>query len=217
MVSGSEWSPSWGLAFPSRPGRLTLVAAILVPAILFAFDRQAAQLAATFDFATRALPDSAFLSKQYEFLLNCRYLKNIFDNLPCKSLMARSIKFYDFQLFELVVWASLLFGLLRVIFELFNLKNFDRYSEKLSRGGGGVEGFLIAFVLLGPLSMYIAADFEFATSSAGGRGLILWSPRAFLCLSASLFGFATAISAEGLLFLAWVIFRRRQLSVEIKS
>jgi hypothetical protein len=129
--------------------------------------------------------------------------------------MVSTLKFYDFQMFEFLVWAFLVLGLMRVLFELFDLRKFDRYSEKLNRGGG-IGGFLIAFVLLGPVAMYIAADFEFASSSKA-RDLIIWSPRAFLCLEGILFGWATAFSAEGLLFMVWLIFRRKQRLVSNSS
>jgi hypothetical protein len=196
----------------SRLGLLTLVAPVLAP-IFFIFDRQAAQLIATLDSATGSFPGAAFLLNQYEFLRDCRYLKNIFDNLLCKSRMVSSLNFYDFQLLEILVWAFFVLGLIRVLFELFSLQKFDRYSEKISRGGG-LEGLLIGFVLLGPVTMYIMTDFNFASSSTGARNLIMHSPRAFLALSTVLVGWAAAFSAEGLLFLTWLIFRRKQAVVE---
>jgi len=195
----------------SRLGRLTFITPVLVP-IFFILDRQVAQLIAALNSATEAFPSSGFLLSRYEFLRDCRYLKNIFDNLPCKTRMAGSLKFYDFQLFEILVWTLLVLGLVRVLLGLFNLRDFDRYSEKITRCG--LEGFLIAFLLLGPVTMYIATDFEFASSSNGARDLIMWSPRAFFSLSTFIFGSAAAFSAEGLLFLAWLIFRRRRSALE---
>lgn len=202
MSDAGQDSRSRGLA--SRFGQVTFWGATFSP-IAFAFDRQLAWLMAMFNIPFDAYPTGPFLMRQYEYLRDCGYLKNIFDYPPCRQIMAARLNYYDFELFIFLIWGIAILCLIRVLFELFDLSKLDRYAQKILERP--ISHFLAAFAFLGPGAMLMSADFEFAASS-DVRGLMISSPRAFLALSTFLVGISTAFAAQGVLVLAWLILRR---------
>jgi hypothetical protein len=82
--------------------RLIIIAPFFAP-IVFPFDRQIARLFDWLGYGGEPIPIFAFVLDQYDFLLKCQGVHNIFDALTCKSQMATNLKVYDFQLFELAI------------------------------------------------------------------------------------------------------------------
>lgn len=186
-------------------------AACLVP-FLFLFDEPIGRLFGVLGLEGKLLPGFVDLSERYEFVLNCKGLKNIFDNLPCKSLMAEKLQVYDFQLFGVLISLFLTLGLLRIAIDAFRLDKLDGVAAEVRNGK--LTYLLVGCVLLGPVAMYIVTDFEVASHFGPASRLMIYSPRAFLALTIGLFGGATAFAVEGILILLWLVLRRRHIEAQ---
>lgn len=181
-------------------------AACLVP-FLFLFDEPIGRFFGALGLEGKLYAGFFNLSERYEFVLNCKGLKNIFDNLPCKNLMAEKLQVYDFQLFGVLISLFLTLGLLRIAIDAFRLDKLDGVAAEVRNGK--LTDLLVGCVLLGPVVMYVVTDFEVASHFGPASRLMIYSPRAFLALTIGLFGVATAFAVEGILILLWLIFRRR--------
>lgn len=186
-------------------------ATCLVP-LLFLFDEPIGRLFAVLGLEGKLLPGFINLSDRYEFVLNCKGLKNIFDSLPCKNLMAEKLQVYDFQLFGVLILLFLTFGFLRIAIDAFRLDKLDGVAAEVRNGK--LIHLLVGCVCLGPVAMYVVTDFEMASHFGPASRLMFYSPRTFLALTIGLFGGATAFAAEGILILLWLIFRRRLIEAQ---
>jgi hypothetical protein len=92
-----------------------LVALPFAAAIALIFGQQLFRLWKAFGLGVLSLQDVSFIQKQYDFLLNCRYLLNAFDIAACKSKMIGQLNPFDFELFEMFFWIALALVILRVV------------------------------------------------------------------------------------------------------
>ncbi|WP_407174454.1 hypothetical protein [Bradyrhizobium sp. STM 3562] len=148
----------------------------------------------------------SFIQKQYDFLLNCRYLLNVFDIAACKSKMIGQLNPFDFALFEMFVWIALALVILRVVTGAVTLPSLDQYSDLLRRGWT-ISGVLASFVFLGLIGIFVATNLYNFVDQLPVRLLVEHSPRGFLALQAFMFCAASASSAEGILFIMWAVLR----------
>ena len=211
VIDNPSTEPSVGT---SRLGRLTIALPFLA-LVLFVFDNQIARIFDLSRSGESLIPGLPLISDQYEFLLNCSGVPNIFDKLVCRKGMAESLKLYDFRIFEWCIWLSLTLCIFRVVIDSFALEKLDRYASKIR--GKSITGFLAAFLFLGPVGLFASTSFELASHSNEARYMMLHAPRAFLCLQAFVFGVSSAFTAEGALFLAWIVIRRRRIATGTKG
>ena len=193
----------------SRLVEVMFAASLLTP-MAFLFSKPIGQVFDALGYEGKLFPGFIDISARYDFLLNCRSVKNIFDNLPCKSLMASNLDIHDFQLFGLLTWLLVALGLLRIAVDVFRLDKLDGIANEMR--SGRLARILTGTALLGPVGMWIATDLEMASHASAAFGLMTHSPRAFLAITTGLFGGAVAFTAEGILILLWLMFRRRRAS-----
>ena len=185
---------------------VTFLASLVVP-LVFLFNRPIGSLFDALGLGPKFIPAVLDISDRYDFLLNCRSVKNIFDNLTCKSQIANNLNIHDFQLFGLLTWFFLALGLLRILIDAFRLDKLDGVAEEIREGK--LADVLIGYAVLGPFVMYVVTDFETASYFGPASRLMFYSPRAYLAFTIGLFGVTTAFAVEGILVLLWLIFRRK--------
>jgi hypothetical protein len=187
-----------------------LVALPFAAAIALIFGQQLFRLWKAFGLGVLSLQDVSFIQKQYDFLLNCRYLLNAFDIAACKSKMIGQLNPFDFELFEMFFWIALALVILRVVSGAVALPSLDQYSDLLRRGWT-ISGILASFVFLGLIGMFVAINLQNFFDQLLVRLLVEHSPRGLLALQAFLFCAACASSAEGILFVMWAVLRRNKV------
>ncbi len=155
-----------------------------------------------------SLQHVSFIQRQYDFLLNCRYLLNAFDIAACKSKMTGQLNPFDFELLEMFFWIALAIAILRVVSGAVALPSLDKYSDLLRRSWT-ISGILVSFVFLGLIGMFVAINLQNFHDQPLVRLLVEHSPRGLLALQAFLLCAACASSAEGILFATWAMLRRK--------
>jgi hypothetical protein len=182
---------------------------VAIPA--FVFDGRFEKVWELLGWSKLSIPSSTFIESQYDILLNCKYIADVFDPTSCKSGMASQVRLFDFELFKLFIWIALIFGGLRIATGILNLQSLDRYSEALKTRQKTVGGFLCFFAFFGLFGIFASTNLRYVSDTLLARYLIEHSPRAFLCLHTFLFCTATAFLAEGVLFVIWIAIRRKRL------
>jgi len=190
------------------------ILALVAPLAVFIFEQQAMSVVAALGLEGKLFP-SAILLAQYDTLLNCGWLTNVFDSASCKDYMSRNLSLSDFQLFELLIGIFLAFGFARIAVDIFRLEKLDGYAEEIRRRG--LVSILVLFFVAVPIAMYIAVDVRVAAQSFPGNYLIMYSPRAYLGVAAFLFGVMAAFQSAGIVFVFWLLFRRRSLEARLRG
>jgi hypothetical protein len=139
---------------------------------------------------------------------NFSFLRNQHDFLISKNL-AGGPGNYDFRIFEGFIWLASALSILRVLTGIISptvLKSFkDKYAGMKERGLS-IKGAILSLLFLGPFGIYLSTHFEMAFSSDQLRLIVTHWPKVFVCSAAFGFCAAAIFSAEGVLFLAWLIF-----------
>jgi hypothetical protein len=116
-----------------------------------------------------------------------------------------------FFIFKVFIWIASIAGVACVLTGLSSVQVLDSYRDKFEiwrRTGRSGIGFAIAILLVGPFAMLCSFDFELVSSSVLVRAMIKYSPGTFLCFESFFFCGGVFFSAEGILFLTWVVFLR---------
>jgi hypothetical protein len=113
----------------------------------------------------------------------------------------------DFLLFEALIFASSIVGLLRFLTGVLSIRALDAMgtkAEAYAKAGKSSVGFFFFSLILMPFTIFFSLHFAGIMHSIHLRTLMEISPRSFICLSTFVFCGSVTLFVEGLLTLAWV-------------
>jgi hypothetical protein len=177
-----------------NPPNKTLAFFFSLIIICFAFDHAVSRAMSFIGFQPAHISNIWFIRDQYDYLNGSNLISNITEGW--------------FLIFELFVWVTIAANLVRVLIAIICI---DSSSSQLrwEKRNTSAASYTIGWLLAGPGGLIVSSLGIGSLSSAPWtRRLLIYSPKAFMCLVTALFCCGLFLTVEGLLAFTEFLYKK---------